>query len=82
MGIAYPEEYGGAGMDAVSYFLAVEEVSRWCASTGVIISAHSSLVCDPIYRFGTEEQKQRYLPDLLSGNKIGSFSLTGSWSRL
>jgi butyryl-CoA dehydrogenase len=76
MGIAYPEEYGGAGMDAVSYFLAVEEVSRWCASTGVIISAHSSLVCDPIYRFGTEEQKQKYLPDLLSGNKIGSFSLT------
>jgi len=76
MGIAYPDEYGGAGMDSVSYFLALEEISRWCASTGVIISAHSSLVCDPIYRFGTEEQKQRYLPDLLSGNKIGSFSLT------
>jgi len=76
MGIAYPTDYGGAGMDFVSYFLAVEEVSRWCASTGVIISAHSSLVCDPIYRFGTEEQKQKYLPDLLSGNKIGSFSLT------
>lgn len=76
MGIAYPGDYGGAGMDYVSYFLAVEEVSRWCASTGVIISAHSSLVCDPIYRFGTEEQKQKYLPDLLSGNKIGSFSLT------
>lgn len=76
MGIAYPGDYGGAGMDYVSYFLAVEEVSRWCASTGVIISAHSSLVCDPIYRFGTEQQKQKYLPDLLSGNKIGSFSLT------
>ena len=76
MGIAYPGDYGGAGMDFVSYFLAVEEVSRWCASTGVIISAHSSLVCDPIFRFGTEEQKQKYLPDLLSGNKIGSFSLT------
>lgn len=76
MGIAYPTEYGGAGMDFVSYFLAVEEVSRWCASTGVIISAHSSLVCDPIYRFGTEEQKQKYLPALLSGNTIGSFTLT------
>ncbi len=76
MGIAYPPEYGGAGMDFVSYFLAIEEISRWCASTGVIISAHSSLVCDPIYRFGTEEQKRKYLPDLLSGKKIGSFSLT------
>ncbi|HRP01874.1 MAG TPA: acyl-CoA dehydrogenase [Candidatus Kapabacteria bacterium] len=78
MGIAYPTEYGGAGMDYVSYFLAVEEISRWCASTGVIISAHSSLVCDPIYRFGTEAQKQKYLPDMLSGKKIGSFSLTES----
>ncbi|MFA5511680.1 MAG: acyl-CoA dehydrogenase [Candidatus Kapaibacterium sp.] len=78
MGVAFPEEYGGAGMDFVSYFLTVEELSRWCASTGVIVSAHSSLVCDPIYRFGTEEQKQKYLPGLLSGQKIGSFSLTES----
>ncbi len=78
MGVAYPDTYGGAGMDFVSYMLAVEEVSRYCASTGVIISAHSSLVCDPIYRFGTEEQKQKYLPGLLSGEKIGSFSLTES----
>ena len=76
MGIAYPSDYGGSDMDYVSYFLAVEELSRWCASTGVIVSAHSSLVCDPIFRFGTEEQKQMYLPDLLSGNKIGAFSLT------
>ncbi len=76
MGIAYPVEYGGAGMDFVSYMIAVEEISRYCASTGVIVSAHSSLVCDPIFRFGTEEQKQKYLPDLLSGRKIGSFSLT------
>jgi butyryl-CoA dehydrogenase len=76
MGIAYPTDYEGAGMDYVSYFLAVEEISRWCASTGVIVSAHSSLVCDPIYRFGTEEQKKKYLPDLLSGRKIGSFTLT------
>jgi butyryl-CoA dehydrogenase len=78
MGVAFPEEYGGAGMDFISYFLTVEELSRWCASTGVIVSAHSSLVCDPIYRFGTEEQKQKFLPDLLSGKKIGSFSLTES----
>ncbi len=78
MGIAYPVEYGGAGMDFVSYMLAVEEISRVCASTGVILSAHSSLVCDPIFRFGTEEQKQKFLPDLLSGRKIGSFSLTES----
>lgn len=78
MGIAYPTEYGGAGMDYTSYFLAVEAVSRWCASTGVIISAHSSLACDPIFRFGTEEQKQKYLPEMLSGKKIGSFSLTES----
>jgi butyryl-CoA dehydrogenase len=76
MGIAYPTEYGGAGMDYISYSIAVEEISRYCASTGVIVSAHSSLVCDPIYRFGTEEQKRKYLPDLLSGKKIGSFSLT------
>jgi butyryl-CoA dehydrogenase len=76
MGIAYPVEYGGAGMDYMSYFLTVEEISRWCASTGVIVSAHSSLVCDPIYRFGTESQKQKFLPGLLSGKKIGSFSLT------
>lgn len=78
MGIAYPTEYGGAGMDYVSYMIAVEEISRWCASTGVIISAHSSLACDPIYRFGTEEQKQKFLPDMLSGKKIGAFSLTES----
>lgn len=76
MGIAYPPEYSGAGMDFVSYMLAVEEVSRYCASTGVIISAHSSLAVDPIFRFGTEEQKQKYLPDLCSGQKIGCFALT------
>lgn len=78
MGIAYPTEFGGAGMDYVSYMIAIEEISRYCASTGVIISAHSSLACDPIYRFGTEEQKHKYLPDMLSGNKIGAFSLSES----
>lgn len=76
MGIAYPDEYEGAGMDFVSYMLAVEEVSKICASSGVIISAHSSLCCDPIFRFGTEEQKKKYLPDLVTGRKIGAFGLT------
>jgi len=76
MGIAYPPEYGGAGMDYVSYMLAVEEVSRHCASTGVIISAHSSLAIDPIFRFGTEAQKQKYMPDMCSGRKIGCYALT------
>lgn len=78
MGIAYPAEYGGAGMDFISYMLAVEEISRYCASTGVIVSAHTSLAVDPIYRFGTEEQKRSYLPDLCSGKKIGCFCLTES----
>lgn len=76
LGIAYPEKYGGAGMDFISYMLAVEEISRYCASTGVIISAHSSLAADPIYRFGTEEQKEKYLPLLFSGKTIGCFCLT------
>jgi butyryl-CoA dehydrogenase len=76
MGIAYPPEYGGAGMDFVSYMIAVEEVSRYCASTGVIISAHSSLAVDPIFRFGTEEQKKKYMPDMCSGKTIGCYALT------
>jgi butyryl-CoA dehydrogenase len=76
MGIAYPDEYGGAGMDYISYMLAIEEISRYCASTGVIISAHSSLATDPIYRFGTETQKKKYLPDMCSGRKLGCFCLT------
>lgn len=76
MGVAYPPEFGGAGMDYVSYMITIEEISRYCASTGVIISAHSSLAVDPIYRFGTVEQKQKYLPDMCSGQKIGCFALT------
>jgi butyryl-CoA dehydrogenase len=76
MGIAYPPEYEGAGMDFVSYMIAVEEISRYCASTGVIVSAHSSLALDPIFRFGTEDQKKKYMPDLCSGRKIGCFGLT------
>lgn len=76
MGVAYPPELGGAGMDFVSYMIAVEEISRYCASTGVIVSAHSSLAVDPIFRFGTEEQKKKYMPDMCSGKKIGCYALT------
>ena len=76
MGIPFPEEYGGAGMDELSYAQCIEEVSKVCASTGVGISAHTSLCCWPIYKFGTEEQKQKYLPSLLSGEKLGAFGLT------
>ena len=76
LGIPVAEEYGGAGADNMSYVLAVEEVSKACASTSVTISAHTSLCCWPIEAFGTEEQKQKYLPDLASGEKLGAFGLT------
>jgi butyryl-CoA dehydrogenase len=76
LGCFLPEEYGGAGLDYLSYALVVEEVSKACASTGVLISAHSSLGCFPIYHFGTEEQKQEFLPDMATGQKIGCFLLT------
>ena len=76
LGIAIPEEYGGSGFDHVSYALAMEEVSRACASTGVIMSVNNSLVCDPIYRFGTEEQKKEWLVPLASGKLLGCFALS------
>ena len=76
MGIPFPTEYGGAGGDEVSYAICVEELARVCASTAVIVSAHTSLCCWPIYAYGTEEQKQKYLPELLAGKKIGAFGLT------
>lgn len=76
MGIPFPKEYGGAGGDNVSYAITVEELSRACASTGVICSAHTSLCATPIYMFGTEEQKQKYLVPLAKGEKIGAFGLT------
>ncbi len=78
MGVAVPEEYGGAGMGYVEYVLAMEEISRACASTGVIMSVNNSLVCDPLLRFGTEEQKKKYLVPLASGEKLGAFSLSES----
>jgi len=75
-GIVFPEEYGGAGADYISYAIAVEELSRVCGSTGVTLSAHLSLCANPIYMFGTEAQKQKYLVPLAKGEKIGAFGLT------
>lgn len=76
LGIFIPEEYGGSGMDYVSYAIIVEEISRACASTGVFVSAHCSLGTWPILNFGSEDQKKRYLPKLASGEMIGCFSLS------
>jgi len=76
MGVAIDDEYGGSGMDTVSYVLAMEEVSRACASTGVIMSVNNSLVCDPINKFGNEEQKRKWLVPLASGQKLGCFCLS------
>ena len=76
MGVVYPGEYNGAEMDYVSYAIAVEEISRVCASSGVIVSAHNSLCLSPIYYFGTEEQKKKYLPRLCSGEHLGAFAIT------
>ena len=76
LGVPFPTEYGGAGGDHISYAITVEELSKKCASTGVICSAHTSLCCWPIFNWGTEEQRQKYLPDLLSGKKLGAFGLT------
>ncbi len=76
MGIYFPKEYGGAGGDVLSYAMCVEELAKVCGTTAVIVSAHTSLCCAPIFEHGTEEQKKKYLPDLLSGKKIGAFGLT------
>jgi len=75
-GVAVPENYGGAGMDHVSYAIVIEEISRVCASTGVILSVQNSLYCDPVLRFGTEEQKQKFLLPFARGEKIGCYALT------
>ncbi len=75
-GVGVPEEYGGAGMDTVSYCLVIEEVSRVCATSGVILSVNNSLVCDPILKFGSDEQKREFLAPLASGEKLGCFALT------
>ncbi|MDR4890250.1 acyl-CoA dehydrogenase [Fredinandcohnia sp. QZ13] len=75
-GIPWPEEYGGIGSDYLAYCIAVEELSRVCASTGVTLSAHTSLAGWPIYKFGSEEQKQKYLRPMAQGEKIGAYGLT------
>lgn len=76
MGVAVPDEYGGAGADTVSYALAIEEISAACASTGVIMSVNNSLASDPILKFGTEAQKQEFLKPMASGKTLGCFGLT------
>jgi butyryl-CoA dehydrogenase len=75
-GVYVPEEYGGAGMEMIAYCVAIEEISRVCASSGVILSVNNSLVCDPLLRFATEEQKREFLTPLASGAKLGCFALT------
>jgi len=78
MGVPIPEEYGGAGCDFLSYIITIEEISRACASTGVILAVHTSVGTFPILYFGTEEQKQKYIPKLASGEYLGAFALTES----
>jgi butyryl-CoA dehydrogenase len=76
MGISVPDEFGGAGMDHLSYSIAIEEISRACASTAVVLSVQNSLFCDPVLHFGSDEQKQRFLIPFARGEKIGCFALT------
>ena len=76
LGIYFPKEYGGAGADVLAYVMAVEEMAKVCGTTAVVISAHTSLCAAPIFENGTEEQKQKYLPKLCSGEWIGAFGLT------
>lgn len=76
LGVAVPEQYGGAGLDNVCYAIAIEELSRGCASTGVIASVNNSLYCDPVMKFGTEAQKEEFLTPFARGDKLGCFGLT------
>src|ERR1700684_2035906 len=76
LGMAIPQEHGGAGMDTLSYALAMEEISAACASCGVIMSVNNSLFCDPLLKFGTDEQKKRVLAPVAAGDKLGCFGLT------
>ncbi len=76
MGMPFSEEWGGGGSDTLGYSIGVEEISRVCAATGITMAAHTSLGVAPIYQFGTEEQKQKYLPDIASGRKLAAFGLT------
>lgn len=76
MGLPFPKEWGGYGTDYISYVIAIEEISKICGATGVIIQTHCALCSWPIWQYGTEAQKKKYLPDLLSGRKLGAFGLT------
>ena len=76
MGIPYETRYGGQGGNNMAYAMAIEELAKACGTTATIVAAHTSLCCNPIYDWGTEEQKMKYLPDLLAGRKIGAFGLT------
>ncbi len=76
MGVPMPEEYGGAGLSYLNYIAVCEELAKHCATTSVMVSAHTSLCCWPIEHFGTQEQKEKYLPDLATGDKLGAFGLT------
>ena len=75
-GVAVPAEWGGAGMDTVAYALAIEEISRGCASVGVTLSVNNSLYCDPLLHYGTPQQKERWLKPFARGEKLGCFGLT------
>jgi butyryl-CoA dehydrogenase len=75
-GIAVPENEGGAGFNHIAYSIVIEEISRCCASTGVILSVQNSLYCDPVHRFGNEEQKKKFLLPFARGEKIGCYALT------
>jgi butyryl-CoA dehydrogenase len=76
LGIPYPEEYGGAGADYLTYIIAIEELSRACAATGSIVEVNTALACFPFFKFGTEEQKQKYLVPLCKGESLGAFAFT------
>jgi butyryl-CoA dehydrogenase len=78
MGVAIPDHWGGAGMDHISYAIAIEEISRGCASTGVILSVNNSLYCDPVHHFGDDQLREKFLKPYASGQKIGCFGLTES----
>ena len=76
LGLPYPEKYGGAGLDTLAYAIAVEEIARWCGSTAITLAAHVSLGCGPVYGAGNEDQKQRFLVPMASGQVLGCFGLT------
>ncbi|MEM3852521.1 MAG: acyl-CoA dehydrogenase family protein, partial [Methanomassiliicoccales archaeon] len=78
MGIQVPEEYGGAGLDTLSYVTAIEELARVSASVAIIVSVHNSLVLYPFLKFGNDEQKRKYIPDMVRGRKLGAYCITES----